>query len=593
MNALIEPLAWSLIHFLWQGAALATVAAMGLRALRHQSPQARYAWACAAFALMTAAPVATMVYLTTGPETAIVSLPVGIDLPESIPAALASNPDWRPMLVSTWCAGVAFFILRLLAGWTIAARWRRAAARTVPETWISAAEHLRLRLGISRRVRLLATSRIDTPVVIGWLRPVILMPAAVIGISPEQVELLLAHELSHIRRHDALVNFLQRIVEAVLFYHPAVWWLSKRIRDERELCCDDSAIALCGDPALYARTLVELEERRSAAPAFALAANGGDLVSRIRRVLGLRDEASDPWTPIALAAITLGLLAIGNWPAEPSFLAAHAHLTDDFETLLATVDVETTPRPRLAPKKLREAPWARFAYTPVAIPVSAALAPAYLLDPQDVPPVPPTPPAPAAAPAPLAAPRPPAPPSPALAPMPPLPPPAPRSSWNWEWSKNGSTISMSDEAIRFVNEGKHYVIRDPELIKQARELFNPMRDFNLKHHTAMRAKTEAMRAKMRDNSEWRREMETLQSQLRSAVARRDFKDVENAAKEIEKKAKELEKRAEKPKEDFEELDRKMKLLGDELKTSTNEAKEQLRELLNGAVRSGKAQPDSF
>src|SRR4029077_10699398 len=101
---------------------------------------------------------------------------------------------------------------------------------------------------------------VDVPTVVGWLRPAILLPiAALAALSPAQVEAILAHERAHIRRHDCAMNVLQTIAETLLFYHPAVWWLSKRIRVEREHCCDDVAIAVCGDPVGYAQALAELE----------------------------------------------------------------------------------------------------------------------------------------------------------------------------------------------------------------------------------------------------------------------------------------------------------------------------------------------
>ena len=138
---------------------------------------------------------------------------------------------------------------------------------------------------VSRRVRLLPTDRVDSPSVIGWLRPVILAPVGVLcGLAPEQVEALLAHELAHVRRHDYLVNVLQGIAESLLFYHPAVWWISNQIRTEREHCCDDLAVEASGDVLVYARALAELESMRPAHFKAALSANDGSLLRRIQRL---------------------------------------------------------------------------------------------------------------------------------------------------------------------------------------------------------------------------------------------------------------------------------------------------------------------
>ena len=155
-------------------------------------------------------------------------------------------------------------------------------------------------------MKLLVSSLIQGPVVIGWLRPVVLVPvSAIAGVPCEHIEALLAHELAHIRRHDYLVNILQSVAEATLFYHPAVWWISRDIRMERENCCDDLAVSVTGDPLVYVLALSDLESRRSASVAPALAASGGSLKHRIARLLGARSPAP---VPGALAAVLVLLL---------------------------------------------------------------------------------------------------------------------------------------------------------------------------------------------------------------------------------------------------------------------------------------------
>src|SRR5262249_17738290 len=147
---------------------------------------------------------------------------------------------------------------------------------------------LAARLGLTRQVRVLIAGAADGPSVVGWLRPVVLLPSAtLLGLTPEQLEAVLAHELAHVRRHDYLVNLAQSLVETVLFYHPAVWWVSSRIRHERELCCDDLAVRSCGDALCYARALTRLERLRIASPELAMGAAGGPLLFRVRRLMGL------------------------------------------------------------------------------------------------------------------------------------------------------------------------------------------------------------------------------------------------------------------------------------------------------------------
>jgi hypothetical protein len=191
-----------------------------------------------------------------------------------------------PVIVMAWFVGATGCSLRLLMGFLSVAALRRSPQAPVLAEWQQTLDRLVKRMHVSRRVRLLPTDRVESPAVIGWLRPVILAPVgALSGLSREQVEALLAHELAHVRRHDYLVNVLQGIAESLLFYHPAVWWISSQIRTEREHCCDDLAVETSGDVLVYARALAALESMRPAHVKAALSANGGSLVRRIQRLI--------------------------------------------------------------------------------------------------------------------------------------------------------------------------------------------------------------------------------------------------------------------------------------------------------------------
>jgi hypothetical protein len=153
---------------------------------------------------------------------------------------------------------------------------------------------------------------VQVPAVIGWLRPIVLLPAsALTGLTPLQLDALLAHELAHVRRWDYVVNLVQSVIETLLFYHPAVWWVSRQVRQEREHCCDDLAVAVCGDAVVYAKALVGMEGLRVPAPAFAVAAGGGSLLSRVRRLVAPAAPEFLPRWHAGLAAVTL-TVAIGG-----------------------------------------------------------------------------------------------------------------------------------------------------------------------------------------------------------------------------------------------------------------------------------------
>ena len=280
-----ELVAQSLVHFLWQGALLGCIAAAGLKLL---PPRARCGFACLCLVLMAAAPITTFAVLAS--STAPSGFPIVRTLNDARPLALGAiaipnEPRWTPVVLGVWLAGVLFCAARAAGGWALA--MRRTANRQPAHADIArAAREIADRLGIRQTVRVFATTGAQVPTVFGAWKPVILLPlGAIAGLSSAQLEAILAHELAHVARHDFLINCLQCVVEAMLFYHPAVWWLSQRIRDERELACDVIAADLCGDRVLYSRALLALEEGRHTG--LALAATGGDLHSRIERLLGI------------------------------------------------------------------------------------------------------------------------------------------------------------------------------------------------------------------------------------------------------------------------------------------------------------------
>jgi beta-lactamase regulating signal transducer with metallopeptidase domain len=235
--------------------------------------------------------------------------------------------QWTGWIVLAWATGVMACSLRLITGWVLSLRLIRASRSEVPQALEKLLGRVHRALLTTRRIpRLLVGERVTGPVVFGWLRPVVLLPvSAVTGLNEEQLLAVLAHELAHVRRYDFLVNTLQRGVESVLFYHPAVWWLSGRIRKEREHCCDDLAVRVCGDRFAYAQALIELEKMRS--ETLALAVSGtSSLTERIRRMLGAEDRNRD-WQPAMAALLLLGIctaagLSQGDSLVPPAFAVA-------------------------------------------------------------------------------------------------------------------------------------------------------------------------------------------------------------------------------------------------------------------------------
>jgi beta-lactamase regulating signal transducer with metallopeptidase domain len=323
--------AWTLVHFIWQGALVALVAGLILRSTRVAS-STRYLVGVVALGAMFASPVSTFLVIRSraavmtvpphgGASAAQSPLNLAVDRttttqsaqPPAQPKSAATS--LAPFVVVPWVFGVVVLSVRLFGGWMVARRFARRLLQPVAPEIAAMVRSLSSRLAIDRVVQVFESSGVSVPVVIGWVRPVVLVPAAALaGLSPAHVEALLAHELAHVRRHDYLVNLLQTAVETLLFYHPAVWWVSRQVRTAREQCCDDLAVSVC-DRLEYVTALSTLAAM-TARPRLALAATDGSLVSRVRRLLG------QPAADRGAASVWLsGIVAVGIVGLIPVVLA--------------------------------------------------------------------------------------------------------------------------------------------------------------------------------------------------------------------------------------------------------------------------------
>lgn len=303
----------ALIHFLWQGAAIAIVTAALLAVCRRATARTRYNIACVGLLAMTLAPVLTVVDSLTGAAVAgATRLPSAsaLAIEGSVISADRSAIElaaWLPGIVAIWSIGVLLLTIRLARAWWATERVRRVGTHPVSQAMEAAVARLARDLGLRRRISLSESAMVDVPTVIGWIRPAILMPmGALAGLSVQQLEAVISHELAHIRRHDYLVNGLQNVAETLFFYHPGVWWISHQIRVEREHCCDDIAVSTCGNAVAYARALASLEEGRQHRAALALAATDGPLLTRVRRLLGT--PTGDEYRPSL--SIAAGIVAV-------------------------------------------------------------------------------------------------------------------------------------------------------------------------------------------------------------------------------------------------------------------------------------------
>ena len=357
---LLDAAGWALVHSLWQGALVALAYACFAALVPRRAANLRYAGGVLALLLLLLLPVLTAglsphtrrdlfaresvrpegAWADPGgpakraPRAGNVPAAHAPDGSSSLPAASAAT--WRgwaeerltallPWLVCAWLSGVLLLASRMVGAWLLVLRLRKSAA-DAPACFEELLARVSARLRVRRAVRLCRSALVEVPTVVGHLRPVILVPAgALVGLTPQQLEAVLAHELAHVRRYDYAVNLLQTAVETLLFYHPAAWWLSGRVRAEREHACDDAAVEATGDALSYARALAALEQLRGVETppaALALAANGGSLMQRIQRLVN-HDTHTYTRRPFAAFAFAFALL-FGALAAQRTLTHAEA-----------------------------------------------------------------------------------------------------------------------------------------------------------------------------------------------------------------------------------------------------------------------------
>jgi len=319
-DSFVSAFGWTLLHAVWQGFAIVALAAFGLFLLRRRSSTVKYWTGIGAMLAQVVASSATFVLyyepiLSPSRLTGISRLPQ--NFLQNINYQASTMPWYRQILwflqthldtvVLFWVIGASVLLVRLVGSW-IYVQQLKAEGIQLTEARIQALfRKITQTVGVRQTVHLFESVRVSTPMVIGFLRPVVLLPVGLVtGLSTKQIEAILAHELAHVKRYDYLINLLQSLVEIVYFFHPALWWLSSRIRIEREHCCDDVAVRTCGDKMAFAQALAEVEAYRQApALAMAFASQKGALLLRVKRILGVAEKPAQRFNPNALLLVVL------------------------------------------------------------------------------------------------------------------------------------------------------------------------------------------------------------------------------------------------------------------------------------------------
>lgn len=360
LELLLQPtgIRWTLalMHFLWQGAAIAALLAAALKILPHWKSPARYALSMAALALMAVCPIVTFYCLgsstlpctkfeasnalssyddSLNPSASMMFVPEAYESRTlhigglSSPTVSEFAQFVQPYVLTVWLGGVWLLAGRLLLGY-LGTLWLKGACEKLPTNLSVKISDLGKRLGVPTRGRVFGCARVPEALAIGFWKPIVLVPMSWLAeLPPHVIEAVIAHELAHIRRWDLWATLLQRLIETLLFYHPAVWWLSQRVTLEREMCCDELAVAATGRRVAYAKVLQYLGERAVGSTPLVLATsfNGGgnmNLLTRVRHVLGLQPqpESGRVWLAGVLSAgMALGMLAVSSTASRQSAMA--------------------------------------------------------------------------------------------------------------------------------------------------------------------------------------------------------------------------------------------------------------------------------
>ncbi|WP_376692819.1 M56 family metallopeptidase [Wenzhouxiangella sp. EGI_FJ10409] len=354
-HALVDALGLSLLHFLWQGALIGLLYAASLPLMRASSAQSRYLVAVATLALLALAPPITLALLlganpgaAAAPAAGAVDAGVLVGFGTGAVPATGDGAGFAHWVVMAWLAGVTVLSARLLIGWRFLRQLRRSADFDAARSLRPLLRALAGRLALGRPAAVAVSAGIRSPVVIGFLKPLVLLPPAVLfGLPTRQLEMVLAHELAHVRRLDHLVNLGQTVVETALFYHPVVRWVSRRIRTERENACDDLAVAVTGDRLSYVEMLASIEKLRYRGPKLALAVHDGQVLSRIRRLV----ERGRPGRQLGLAGPALLLALILATAGGLHFVEPEAEAPEpEAEPVAEASPSETGPEPEPEPK---------------------------------------------------------------------------------------------------------------------------------------------------------------------------------------------------------------------------------------------------
>ncbi len=506
-------LGWTVLHSLWQAFLLAAILALFLR-LRPTLPalwryRLAYSVLVAVFAM-----AAFNFYQLYDPVVTDMTVPLAWETEGTFPVELLASTQWEdlqtrilaylenhlPTIAGFWLIGFGFFTLRLFGGLAYVHRLRYRGIEPLDPIWQYRLDQLTAQVKLKRSVKIQASNLVNVPAVIGVVKPLILVPVGLINrLEVEEVEAILIHELGHIWRQDFLLNIIQSIIEVLFYFNPAVWWISALIRIERENCCDDMAVELCGNSLLYAKSLMQLQTDESNSPTLAMTLVGKrmPLLKRVQRILDPSHNHSSAMEKLMITLLLLIGLSCMSLSKQAATAEAIPEPQPDPSSFVILQEPSPEPVPKPSPSPMDTLPEGRFSFN---VNDNGKKVKAYLedgklkrlsIDGKSVPsealsdyedyveelladaPPPPPPPPPPAPPAPPAPTVPSATPAPAATPTPPTPPtpPAPPSPGVGEYifKKEMKTTKDKKKVKPEKSTKKDKPGKQPKPVKQEKE----------------------------------------------------------------------------------------------------------------------------
>ncbi len=323
-NSFLNTLGLTLIHFMWQGCIIALLLKSALMLIKPHHSQLRYAASAIALIASLCVPVCTFLLLYQ-PDSASYVVAQESELIELMRSSAYLNEEnhldellsFSAYLSMLWLIGVSYLSCKLLIEFYFVNQLRYKQASEPSDKLLAKFHQLSAKIGLLKAPELMISLSAKVPMAIGWLKPVVIIPVAMVTrLDKEQLEMLMLHELAHVKRYDYFVNIVQTIVEILLFFHPMVHWMSKQMRNEREYCSDDIAIKHCGNPIAYAHTLTDTAAlchgHQHSIPTMAMAVSGGDLTQRVVRIVNhhcAQKPRHGKWIASAIVLSSIALIS--------------------------------------------------------------------------------------------------------------------------------------------------------------------------------------------------------------------------------------------------------------------------------------------